>query len=235
MTHWQSIDQNALSLQHGSCHVWRLPVETDCLDICYAVLSTDEVQRAERFRFERDRRQSVVARGGLRYLLARYLAIDPFKLDFTYSAYQKPYIVDCPISFNVSHAGSWVVYIVSRQHIVGIDIECRRELDFLPLAKRFFSETEYRQLCELPADQLKAGFFHIWVQKEAFVKAVGSGLQYGLDQFSVAGLGHSGLVTDLREQWQLETFTMPGLYQAAYAIKYVGCDTQFYELSLAKP
>lgn len=228
---WQLIDRASLALKYGVCHIWRLPLLKNYYNTCYAVLSSDERQRAQRFRFEQDQNRSVIARGGLRYLLASYLSVSTDELEFAYSPCQKPYLIGQSISFNVSHAGDWIVYIVSSDHAVGIDIEYQRPLACLALAKRFFASVEYQYLSRLPLADVESVFFHIWVQKEAFVKAVGSGLQYGLDQFSVSGLLQGGLLTrHLQKQWQVNVFPMPGQYKAAYAIECAQHDAYFYEL-----
>src|SRR5215469_13308959 len=60
------------------------------LDYFRTLLSADEVERAARFRFEADRNNYVLSRGGLRHLLAAYLAASPKEIRFKYSAYGKP-------------------------------------------------------------------------------------------------------------------------------------------------
>src|SRR5262245_31976549 len=53
-------------------------------------LSVDERERAERFRFDRDRQRSVLHRGILRALLGRYLALDPRDIAFASGPSGKP-------------------------------------------------------------------------------------------------------------------------------------------------
>ena len=59
-------------LREGEIHVWRQPLdrETASVEAFSGLLSADEQDRAQRFRFERDRNEFIVSRGTLRTLLA---------------------------------------------------------------------------------------------------------------------------------------------------------------------
>lgn len=93
-----------------------------------------------------------------------------------YNERSKPYIKDDPdFFFNISHSGEWVCLAVSSRE-VGVDIE-KHDEKRTRLAKRFFSEKE-QQVCRSVKD-----FFDIWTQKEAFIKAIGVGLSYGINTF----------------------------------------------------
>lgn len=86
------------------------------------------------------------------------------------------------LHFSVSHSGTWWGCLIAEEP-VGFDMEiCRNNVDYLKIARRFFTEEEY--------DLVHSGgqdvFFDIWVRKEAYVKYKGSGLGEGLRTFSVA-------------------------------------------------
>ncbi|MBE6686434.1 MAG: 4'-phosphopantetheinyl transferase superfamily protein [Ruminococcaceae bacterium] len=98
----------------------------------------------------------------------------PFTLE--YNNRSKPYIKgDSSFFFNISHSDEWVCLGVSDKEI-GVDIE-KHNPSKTRLAKRFFSQKE-QQHCKTVKD-----FFDIWTQKEAFIKAVGIGLSYGINTF----------------------------------------------------
>ena len=61
----------------GMVHVWRasLDVSEDRLRDLACTLAPDELDRAGRLRFARDRRRFIAARGMLRVLLSRYLDV----------------------------------------------------------------------------------------------------------------------------------------------------------------
>lgn len=69
---------------------------------------------------------------------------------------------------------------------IGIDIEnLNREVEYDDLAKRFFCEAEYLKLVQAPTEEKRNAFFNCWTRKEAFIKAVGEGLSYPLNNFEV--------------------------------------------------
>jgi len=88
------------------------------------------------------------------------------------------------VSFNVSHSGDWVVLAFGRNRNIGVDVEkIKREMDVLPIAKRYFTPEE-RVLVENAEDR-HAVFFELWARKEAYVKACGSTLFTELSSFPV--------------------------------------------------
>jgi 4'-phosphopantetheinyl transferase len=156
-----------------------------------SVLSPDEIARAERFRFARDRQGFVECRSAVREILGRYLAIPAREVSFRYEANGKPEITDdrnpWQLRFNISHSSDLAVIAVVAESAIGVDIEkIRPDVECLQLAKRFFSEKEYRKLLSLPAAEKPRAFFACWTRKEAFIKAIGKGLSFGLSGFSVS-------------------------------------------------
>jgi phosphopantetheine--protein transferase-like protein len=60
---------------------------------------------------------------------------------------------------------------------VGVDVEfIRRDFPVEETAERYFSVTETGALRAMPAEEQRRSFFAAWVRKEAWVKAVGAGL-----------------------------------------------------------
>jgi 4'-phosphopantetheinyl transferase len=76
---------------------------------------------------------------------------------------------------------------IVRGRRVGIDIEYMRE-DFatLEVAERFFSEDEFEALKRVPINQRTKAFFNCWSRKESYIKAIGMGVSYPLDGFTVS-------------------------------------------------
>ena len=67
-----------------------------------------------------------------------------------------------------------------------MDIEKIKKLDYLNLAKRFFHEIEMEILVLEQDLKIQENlFFKLWSYKEAFLKAIGLGIGYGLDQFAI--------------------------------------------------
>ena len=76
---------DALSLPPDRVDLWKVPLTESEADLhrLERTLAPDERARAERFRFDRDRRRFVVAHGRLRMILARYVGVDPQALVFS--------------------------------------------------------------------------------------------------------------------------------------------------------
>ncbi|GAK51691.1 4'-phosphopantetheinyl transferase [Candidatus Moduliflexus flocculans] len=189
---WQN-PPNTLQLLATDAHVWRVPLQQsdDALEALLAVLDADERARADRFRFPKDRRHYIAARGTLRLLLSRYLAMPVAKIAFDYNEYGKPALApeltSLDLRFNLSHSGDMALYAVTLAREVGVDIEWTgRRLDQPEqIAERYFSQAERAALRNLPETQKRQGFFNAWTRKEAYIKARGKGLYLALDEFDV--------------------------------------------------
>ncbi|MBE7381587.1 MAG: 4'-phosphopantetheinyl transferase superfamily protein [Leptolyngbya sp. SIO1E4] len=171
-------------------HIWQLPlawVSTQA-DNWSLWLSRDEQDRAQRFYRSQDRTRFILCRGGLRYLLARYLGCPPDALAFAYGPHGKPSLVNPPraLHFNLAHTKEWVVYGVGHHEHLGVDVEQivpRLHLD--GLIQRCLMPEEQACLSAAPAERLN-DFFRYWTVKEAHLKAIGLGLSYPMTDVQVA-------------------------------------------------
>lgn len=184
-----------MELPADGVHLWRgsldlSPAERDRL---WSILSADEQARAARYHFARDRDRFVAGRGLLRCLLSRYLPLRPGAIRFEYSPYGKPALspgqqpAGPPLHFNLSHSQGLGLWGVTRVGRIGVDVE---QVHAGPaeerIAERFFSPRETAVLRALPAEAQDQAFFCCWTRKEAFIKALGEGLSFPLDQFDVS-------------------------------------------------
>jgi 4'-phosphopantetheinyl transferase len=222
-----------LSLSSAEVHVWRAALDpaASCVEQLQRLLSADELQRAARFHFPRDRRRFIVARGVLRDILSRYLGVPPAALAFRYSAYGKPALADVEaeegLRFNISHAHEMALFAITCGREVGVDIEyLHRTIAYEEIAERFFSAHERASLRAVPAEVKHQAFFNCWTRKEAYIKAHGEGLSLPLDQFDVsltpgepaALLATRGDPRDAR-RWSLQAVAPDPGYVAALAIE----------------
>jgi 4'-phosphopantetheinyl transferase len=179
---WNNPSAN-LNLLGDEIHVWRAHLDPTQGQIqrLEKFLSPDEQLKANRFYFERHRKRYIVVHGILRMILGRYLGLEPSQLVFSHGLHGKPALVPVGagtrLQFNLSHSHELALYGVSRNFLIGIDLErINNRIDREALAKRFFSPCEYAAIRSLPGDQKEQAFFKIWTIKEAYLKATGQGL-----------------------------------------------------------
>ncbi|MBS1191754.1 MAG: 4-phosphopantetheinyl transferase [Rhodocyclaceae bacterium] len=203
-----------------------------------AFLSEAERQRAARFHRPRDRQRYIVAHGRLRQLLAQRLEIGPEQVALGYNRYGKPELLGPQAAsgwrFNISYSdaaeGSLALCALSRRGRIGVDVESVRRLDDPEtLARQFFSPREYALYRRLDPDDRPMGFFNCWTRKEAFVKALGTGLSHDLTDFDVsltpgmpARLLRVGGLSGERCGWRLESIGPAGGRVAAVVTEHTG-------------
>lgn len=230
-------------LTHNNIHVWcsSLQQSGDVVEQLSSLLDTEERERAARFQFEHLRRAFRVARGTLRLILARYLEVEPGKLQFRYTANGKPYLSDPAdpkgISFNLSHSGDLVLYAITRGRQVGVDIEQIRPVpELMNIAANTFSQEEYSQLKTVAENQKLDAFFNCWTRKEAFIKAIGEGVSFPLDQFDVSlAVGRPARLLRIRGSkeaaacWSMFGWQPAEGYVAALAVEGTDCSVTYRE------
>ena len=87
------------------------------------------------------------------------------------------------ITFNLSHSGEWVLAIFACRQAVGIDVQEMGEIpEYMEIAKNFFTEEEAAEIQETESSER---FYQYWAAKEAYLKALGIGLNKGMNFFSV--------------------------------------------------
>ena len=107
---------------------------------------------------------------------------EPLPLSYCYGDKGKPYFENIPLFFNISHSGEYVLCAVSSRE-VGADIQKIQPANVMKLARRFFSEPEYRALECCGSDREQQGlFFGLWSRKEAYGKLTGDGIAVVLGQ-----------------------------------------------------
>jgi 4'-phosphopantetheinyl transferase len=193
-------------------------------------LAPDEQERALRFVFPRDQSRFIVGRGVLRSILGEALGTAPVALRFAYGAHGKPELAApfnrSGLTFNLAHSSDVALVAVARGAPIGVDIERLRPVDDLDgIIKQTFSDRERRTLLALPASDRARGFFHCWTRKEAFVKAIGDGLSYPLESFSMSlrdgdqpRLEHIGGDEDAGLAWSVLNLEPAPEYVAAVVI-----------------
>ena len=180
-----------LSLLENELHVWSISLiqPEKILQKLAGLLDENERTKANKFKFEIDRQNYIVAHGAMRQILAKYLECKPENIIFNFNDYGKPFLPEnkYQIEFNLSHSKSRALVAVAKNKRVGIDIEyIRSEIVESNIAGQFFSARENEALQSLDANQQQKAFFDCWTRKESFIKAIGKGLSFPLKSFDVS-------------------------------------------------
>ena len=240
---WSSAPES-LSLSSGEVQVWRASLEQplELQERFLRTLDLEERERAGRFHFEKHRRRFIVGRGVLRLLLGRYLEIAPEEVRFAYGPYGKPSLggehAGSRVRFNASHSHELAVYAFVQQREIGVDVEYVKD-DFQSeeIAQRFFSAHEVQTLIALPKHERHASFFRCWTRKEAYIKALGSGLSHPLDQFDVTLTADepAALLRDAQDaaavaRWEMFNLEFTERYAGALIVEGRGYTLRAFEL-----
>lgn len=215
-------------LEQGEVHVWAVPL-SGAVEAYEGLLSAEEIDRVERFRFADHRRRYTISRGALRIILAGYSGASPEALRFGVGRRGKPHLEGRDdLQFNLSHSGHLAMVAVGTRP-VGIDLEKVRSLESCrDIARRHFSESEFADLEGLAEDERLMGFYRCWTRKEAYIKALGEGLSLPLDSFDVS-IGPDARLAAFRnrddrvEDWTMYDVSPAPDYAAAMAVHHPGC------------
>lgn len=168
-----------LIINPDEVHVWAASLARVKDDIYYfsAILSKDECERADSFKDAQNKLLYICARGILRCILARYLGTTPQSIEFIYGLWGKPgLLMEKPIHFNISHSRDYVLFALTRDYEVGIDIEfIDKQFELESLVTFIFSSYELDYWRQLSLKHRAEYFFKIWTCKEAYLKSLGKG------------------------------------------------------------
>ena len=181
-----------------------------------ACLDGEERRRADRLARAEDRAGFAFAHALLRHALTHaaglfYVAgadgpggpgpLEPGAWVFAVPPGGKPRLADrcpqgrafgCPggMDFSLSHARGAALAGVLDGGRIGVDLEdAGRRADMEAMAERFFAPEERAAIrrADRP-EELRLRFFKCWTLKEAYLKALGTGITRPLDSFAVGGL-----------------------------------------------
>ncbi|MBI5665893.1 MAG: 4'-phosphopantetheinyl transferase superfamily protein [Nitrospirae bacterium] len=237
-----------LSLDRDEIHVWRcfLDQPAQQLEALAGTLTDDEAKKAGRFHFQSDRLRFITARGVLRIILGRYLGADPAAVRFIYGRNGKPSLAgetESRLCFNVSHSRDLVLFAFTYAGKIGVDVEfIDRHRKITHIVERFYSPEEISVFNSLPTDKQADAFFTFWTCKEAYLKADGSGLSFGLDKVEIsltpdkqAALAAIDGDTQRAASWSLQTLDASAGYAAALAINRHGLALKKWQWGISRP
>ena len=203
-------------------HVWTADLDRAPAGRLGQTLEPQERARAARFRLPDERRHFLARRGVLREILAAYTGQAPDKFRFVYTQFGKPALAPesaaGDLRFNLSHSAGVALYAVARKREVGIDLE--RILPHVvtnELIERVMSQAEVFALYDLPCGVQGTAFFDCWTRKEAYLKALGKGLQIEPGSFAVsfAPGKPAALLEGTDPRWSVQALAPTAGYAAA--------------------
>lgn len=216
-----------MSIMGQVVQVWQISLEVSANTLAsyFTCLSQDEKTRANRFRFDDDRRRFIVARGTLRHLLGRHFEQAPKAIEFCYGEYGKPFTAprlsaedgsDIDFHFNLSHSGELALCALGHDRNVGVDIEQLKPIKSLDgMIERCFVATEQGHIKN--ADNPSHAFLQRWTCKEAYLKAIGLGLAQSMRTVEVQLIPPQFVCVpqDCAEGWHLALMSVPDDYVGA--------------------
>ena len=126
-------------------------------------------------------KENTTSKDLLQDVLKNELNITNYEL--TFNKYNKPYLKDSNIYFNISHDKNTTILVISDKEI-GVDIEYYTYKE--SVMKKYYNEFEQQEI--INSNNKEYEFTRIWVMKEAFVKMKGQGISYGLQNVDTTRL-----------------------------------------------
>lgn len=169
-------------LDEKSIHIWIVNLDSDSgvSAALWPILSPAEKERAERFAFSHLKERYILSHACLRLLIKEYLQTAHFEL--LTGKFGKPHLKDSDLHFNLSHSQGVACMAFSRSEI-GVDIEQIKPIEFV---ESIFSQEELMAFQAIAQDQRLTAFYRAWTRKEAFLKAMGTGLSLPMEEAEVA-------------------------------------------------
>lgn len=167
--------------QHKENQVWELDDTTidtwytrvpDDIDPSETLLTSSEIDKANRLKNKLGRIQYITARNALRYLSAKYTKAKTGELVCMETEGEKPrwYFPNDQLHFNIAHSGEHILISFARCEI-GVDMEIVNEgFLYKDIINRYFSTEEMNSIGNSHA------FYLSWTRKEALLKAAGTGI-----------------------------------------------------------
>ncbi|MEW2067053.1 4'-phosphopantetheinyl transferase superfamily protein [Streptomyces sp. NPDC007346] len=150
-------------------------------------LSADELRRAASFVRPADRATYATAHTALRRLLGGYLDRPPAALTFVREPcpgcagpHGRPAVVQAqaggpPLHFSLAHSRGLIAVVVAPR-VIGVDVERLPSAQTVEACARALHPGEQAELEAAPPGERRAHFGRLWTRKEAYLKALGTGL-----------------------------------------------------------
>lgn len=182
-------------------------------------LPIDLHKRALRYKFEQDAYNFVLGKLLLKEGLEK-IGVQSQLSDITYQENEKPLLEE--VHFNISHSKNLVVCAISKDGIVGVDVEQIREVN-LEHFKPWFTEVEWLDI--LNAEKQNERLLWYWTRKESIIKALGVNLSY-LHEIEVDATKNYFL--EKQKKWYLQDLSLRQKYIGAICTEFVIDEVTYY-------
>jgi len=144
----------------------------------YALLDSAELRRVQSRRIATDRDQLALGYSLHRMLLAKALGRDVSEVPIGRDAKGCPRLSGCALSTSLSHSDHCVAVAIATEGPVGVDVELTERAPVVPeIAEQVCHPSDTAGITALPGLVRNEALLALWVRKEAYLKAVGIGLQ----------------------------------------------------------
>jgi 4'-phosphopantetheinyl transferase len=195
------------------------------------LLDDRERSQALRLRFERDRMAYIAAHALVRTMLLDFASVPPSTWRFVFGPAGRPELVIPPglprLNTSLSHTRGLAAAAVTIEHDIGVDVERVEASELnMALAPEVLATTEVNMLTDVPETDRNNALFAIWTLKEAYVKALGVGLQdspacYAFTLDPIA-LKKAHIRDDGSGQWLFRCLAPSPEHKLAIAVRYKG-------------
>jgi 4'-phosphopantetheinyl transferase len=181
----------ALWLLNGSL------VREDDIEFFAKQLGASEARRYGAFRRRQRKRQFLLGRMLLRFAVSRLLSLPPDTLGVVERDNNAPQLLlfdskSAQPSFSLSHRGDWVACVVSRDVVLGVDIECNDPTrNIFGMSHMAFHSNEYLWLLQQSEAARLSAFYQLWCTREALYKLMSA---LGRETVSLPLVGAEGML-----------------------------------------
>ena len=138
-----------------------------------AELPVSSQLKIKSYKHQVDRQSRLLSQHLLKYAITHF-NLDQLLLNgYSYTAYNKPYLDNCPLNFSIGHTDAMSVCAVSMSGEVGVDVEKVKPIDLNLMADYF--EPKIWESINRSKDST-VSFYQHWTRLEAAIKASGLGI-----------------------------------------------------------
>ena len=192
-------------------HLWVIDLVNHPIPVNQKTLSKEELERANRFKFSEHRRSYLLCRYVLRCLLGFYLNMKPEEVEFEYNPFGKPSLkankYRDQIHFNLSHCKNMGCIAITKNSTIGVDVE-KIESTRIDMISSFMTKEEIASFSLFQSNK-ETALYHLWVQKEAVLKAIGTGLQTPPTDLQGIVTSQVNLRNEIIHNFYVNTFHFP--------------------------